>query len=68
MGKMEQLHLFIFLLIQQGACGLLLGDFYLDMDVMISKAIATDTSNSFSSKTDPLVCLDSCWNLSKKIQ
>lgn len=46
-------------------CGVLLGNFNLDVDVMVSKAVAADASDTFARQTDPLVGLDSCRDLSR---
>lgn len=44
-------------------CEILLGYFNFDMDIVVTKTIATDTSNSLPCQTDPLVCLDACSDL-----
>ena len=44
-------------------CGVLLGNFDFDMDIVVSEAIATDTCNSLPRETDSLVCLDACRDL-----
>lgn len=47
-------------------CGVLLGHFDFDMDVVVSKAIAADTSDPLPRQTDPLVCLDASRDLGEK--
>lgn len=43
--------------------GFLLWYFYFYMDIMVSEAIATNTSDTLPSQTDPLVRLDACGDL-----
>lgn len=45
----------------------LLRYFYFDMDVMVSKAVATDSGDSLSCQTNSLVCLDACRNLKTRM-
>ena len=47
-------------------CGVSLGHFDFDVNVVVSKAVAADTGDSFPGETDPLVCLDACRNLDKQ--
>lgn len=41
----------------------LLGNFDLDVDVVIAVSIATDPRDAFTRKTDPMVGLGSRWDL-----
>lgn len=43
--------------------GVLLGYFNFHMDIVVTIAIATDTSDSLPCQMDPLVCLDACGDL-----
>lgn len=54
---------YIFKLHCKDVSAVLLGYFNFDVDVVISKAIATDSSNSLPWQADPLVCLDACRDL-----
>lgn len=45
----------------------LLRYFYFDMDVMVSKAVATDSGDSLSCQMNSLVCLDACRNLKTRM-
>lgn len=47
-------------------CGVLLGHFNLDVDVMVSEAVAADASDTLARQTDPLVGLDSRRDLRRK--
>lgn len=41
----------------------LLGDFDLDVDVVIAVPVTTDPRDTFTRETDPLIRLNSSWDL-----